>query len=788
MNRFPSCFGRSRAVYGFALLLLCCVSLAAAQGSPFTSIVIFGDSLSDTGNVAHVTASDFAVRYPGPSFNYSDGRFTDGSDTSPAAKAYFGVWHEQLAKAFFGLTPTKNSLDGGQNYAFGDATTQDGTTTVSYTPAGLPTVMITIDNMGQQVTNYLASNTVDPKALYVLWGGGDDLFNDPSQGNLVAAPARIAALVTRLAQAGAVNILVPNLPPLGLTPAYSGLGPTVAAQYNAASALFDAQLKTDLAAAQANLTAGGVNIRLYQLDIFTLFESVAASPATYGLTNTSAMAQGTSSINPDTYLFWDDVHPTTSGHFDIATAADMLLVPKVVLTIAPPTPTPGEQVTFTAVVTSQAPSPAPTGTVSFYNGAAVTANLLGTGTVDNTGTATFTSSTLAAGTYNVTAVYGGDTGNVAASSAVETVKIAAPSTMTLTLSTGSAGAGAGVTFTATVAGGSGVPTGTVSFLDGTTVLGTGTLNGSGVATYSTSALAVGSHPISASYAGDATYSASVSASLPLMVTAVATTTSLTSSLPTAGTGQAVVFTAAVAPVSGAGVPTGTVTFSEGSTSLGTGTLDGTGKATLSLSNLGVAVHTIVATYGGDANFMGSASAALTETIITPSVSFTATPATITIPHGSSGTTVITGTPAGGYSGAVSLACTGLPVDASCSFAPATLTFAGAPLSTTLTVSTKATSSAALGQTGPQSSGRGAGVLAVLAMPWIGVAGFAAFRRRDLGGVRSMLVLAVLSLAALAGLSACGSSSNTTPKGSYTVSVTFSGTGAPSPLTVQITVQ
>ena len=79
---------------------------------------------------------------------------------------------------------------------------------------------VTVDNLGKQVDDYLAANTVDPAALYIVWGGGNDLFDDDSAANVTATAERMAGLVEQLARAGAVYILTPNVPPLGLVPNY----------------------------------------------------------------------------------------------------------------------------------------------------------------------------------------------------------------------------------------------------------------------------------------------------------------------------------------------------------------------------------------------------------------------------------------------------------------------------------------------------------------------------------------------------------------------------------------
>src|SRR6266516_3324899 len=176
--------------------------------------------------------------------------------------------------------------------------------------------------------------------------------------------------------------------------------------------------------------------------------------------------------------------------------------------------------------------------------------------------------------------------------------------------------GQAVTFTATVAvvaPGAGSPSGTVTFLDGATTLGTGTLSG-GIATFTTSALAVGSHSITASYGGDTNFNGSTSAVLTQTVNKANTTTGVVSSLNPSTFGQSVTFTATVAVVApGAVSPSGTVTFLDGATTLGTGTLSG-GTATFTTSTLAAGSHSITASYGGDGNFNTSTSAVLTQTV------------------------------------------------------------------------------------------------------------------------------------------------------------------------------
>jgi hypothetical protein len=132
-----------------------------------------------------------------------------------------------------------------------------------------------------------------------------------------------------------------------------------------------------------------------------------------------------------------------------------------------------------------------------------------------------------------------------------------------------------VTFTASVMGaGGGTPSGTVTFLDGSTVLGTAPLSTSSAtaqAIFTTSSLGLGAHTLTAVYSGDSTFAASASASRRVAVQLASTFVSLTSSADPAAPGQSVTLTATVSGADG-GTPTGTVTFKDGSTVLGSATL------------------------------------------------------------------------------------------------------------------------------------------------------------------------------------------------------------------------
>lgn len=218
----------------------------------------------------------------------------------------------------------------------------------------------------------------------------------------------------------------------------------------------------------------------------------------------------------------------------------------------------GQSVTFTATVPSDA-----TGTVTFMDGAAT----LGTGTVSS-GTATFTTSALTGGTHSITAVYGGDSNyNTATSSALSQVVNVQAITVNLASSANPGFAQEPITFTATVPAGA---TGTVTFADGGTTLGTSPVS-SGVATYTTSTLAVGSHSITAQYSGDTNYGAATSSTLTETVNKTATISELTiAPALSEPVGTKMTFSALVDTYGD--TPTGTVTFADGTNTLGTGTV------------------------------------------------------------------------------------------------------------------------------------------------------------------------------------------------------------------------
>lgn len=376
--------------------------------------------------------------------------------------------------------------------------------------------------------------------------------------------------------------------------------------------------------------------------------------------------------------------------------------------------------------------------------------------------------------------------------------VATATTTGLSASATSVVIGTSVTLTATVSPASGTPdpTGTVTFKDGATTLGTGTLNGSGVATYTASALSLAAHSITASYAGDARNLASASSALTVTVTAEATTTALTASSPSAVVGSGITFTATVAGTSGGPTPTGLVTFMDGATTLGPGTLNGSGVATYSTSSLAVGAHSIVANYGGDANNAASASTAVSVTVWagTPDFTLAASSASGTVKAGKSEVVTITVTSVNGFGAATNLAIAGLPKNSVATLTPTSVSPTTATAGTsTLTITTDKKAKAALEKTakgssapgGPQSRKFGEMALTGLALLILPILGAKNRKARRL--LLTISAFAILAWMGATGMTGCTSGPKT-PTGTYTITITATSGSLSHNVTYSLTVQ
>lgn len=437
----------------FSAILLSLPVLAHSQA--YTSIVVFGDSLSDTGNDAAVSRAKYTVsaQLPGPASGYTDGRFTDGIETGPAARLYQGVWVEQLAASLPSKPSVKNSLAGGTNYAYGFAMTGPGTSTFTYGAGNV--FFFQVNNIGQQVTDYLATNPIiNSNTLFIVWGGANDLLHATTTTAITTSATQEVGVIQRLINAGATDFLVPNLPPLGLTPRFN-TSVAASAAANQAATGFDQTLAGGLAGLPA--ANPGKSLHVLPLDLYTLYNTVVAAPASYGLSNVTGGAQGNVTVNPDTYLFWDDLHPTTYGHFLIATAAESLLgisLPTMTtITSSNLNVSLNSPVTLTASVSSTTSTPM--GTVTFYDGTTALGSSLVKGT-GITATATLTTSSLLAGPHSLTAVFIGVNGFGNSTSAAISENVASPG-FTTSLNPGSltikSGSSATTVLTVTPVGG-----------------------------------------------------------------------------------------------------------------------------------------------------------------------------------------------------------------------------------------------------------------------------------------------------------------------------------------------
>ena len=440
-----------------------------------------------------------------------------------------------------------------------------------------------------------------------------------------------------------------------------------------------------------------------------------------------------------------------------------------------------------------------TGTITLLDGTTTIAT-----TPLTNGNAAITISTLAVGQHSITASYGGDSNDSSAVSLpinqiVNPVPANSSTTTTLVSSSNPIALGQTLNLNATVAAvtaGQAVPTGTVTFMDGTVSLGTGTLN-AGAASIGTATLTAGTHMITAVYSGSSTYSSSTSTVLTQVVVApnTGTTTSLTASADPVAAGLTLILTSTVTAVTtGQSQPAGTVNFLDGTTMLGTATLT-SGSATFTISTLSVGTHLITAVYTPSGTYASSTSPVLTEIVVAAgtgnSTQFTLTvsPPTLSLPSGSHTTLQIAVAPSSGFTDTLSFGCGGLPIDATCTFSKTQLAVTGANGTLSVLVDTgnplDAGSSAKLNR--PDAGWQKNAVLACV-LPGAALLAFlmGGNRRRRFNLFLLLIVAGTLSV-----LSGCGTSYKvqTTPAGTYTFQIFAIGTdsGASYTVPVQLTV-
>jgi hypothetical protein len=444
----------------------------------------------------------------------------------------------------------------------------------------------------------------------------------------------------------------------------------------------------------------------------------------------------------------------------------------------------GQTLTLTASVTANGGTP--TGVVNFYNGG----SLLGAGQVSAAGVATYSTSTLAVGSYSLTATYEGDTNNTGSTStALALTVIQATTSVQLTANHASISVGSPVTFTAAVRGNGAVPGGTVTFKDGGNTLGSVALSG-GLASYSTSALAVGAHTITAIYAGDANDAGSASSSLTETITAFATQTMLAASATNLNTDQQLTLLTTTTSSNGGSVG-GTLTFMSGTTTLGTAAVGSNGSGTLSLNNMKPGAYSITAQYSGDSVNGPSSSNAVAVTV-GQATEFTIqlNPTSLSIPTSKFANININLGSENGFADKIALGCDSLPYSVTCSFASNDISLnANGTATVRLTVDTN--SPLASGSQAKNEMPGGNGMLAACMFPGTALFGLAFWRFRKRTGVLKVLVVIAMLAGTTFLMTGCGGFSlNSAKAGSYVIQVTATGeqTGVThvANLTVQVT--
>jgi len=374
-------------------------------------------------------------------------------------------------------------------------------------------------------------------------------------------------------------------------------------------AAYTATFKTQyLLTTSANPPAGGSITAGDWFDSGTSVAITAAAAAGYSFAGFSGDLSGT--VNPGSVTM-DAVRTVTANFKGVTTTG---------LSTSPNPSVVGQPVTFTSVVTSAVGIP--TGTVTFSDGGAS----IGTGNMNGSGQATFSTSSLSAGTHTITAQYGGDAsfGSSTSAPVSQAVNGNTPTTVALRTSADPVAAGQALTLTATVASGSGRPSGQVTFFNDGAAIGTSPLvlvKNKPTATLTTSVLTAGTHVLTAMYMGDVSFSHSTSSPLAETVYSgtrpASTSTMLASSLNPSLAGQAITFTATVKASGKGATPTGIVQFFADANAIGSAALVG-GKngstAQVTGIQLGAGSHAIIAVYLGDAGSAGSTSAPVNQVV------------------------------------------------------------------------------------------------------------------------------------------------------------------------------
>jgi phospholipase/lecithinase/hemolysin len=293
--------GMKKLILTLGILMFSLVLPNRTLAATFSKLFVFGDSLSDTGNIFNITRN-FGSRFTIPqSPPFFQGRFSNG----PMWVDYFGD--------SIGLKPSLStsltSNNQGINFSFGGSNTDNN----AFVPF-IPGMRRQVELFTQPFLN--SNEKLDSNGIYVLWTGTTDYIVS-GVTDVDKVVQNISNSVSLLTQAGAKNVLVFNLPDLGKTPDAAAKG---------SSSTF-----TDLASRHNQTLATALNnfrsqpnINVVPVDISSRFNQLLANPGELGIKNTTdacVIATGFLDLNiqsvcnnPNDFLFFDDVHPTTLVH------------------------------------------------------------------------------------------------------------------------------------------------------------------------------------------------------------------------------------------------------------------------------------------------------------------------------------------------------------------------------------------------------------------------------------------------------------------------------------------
>ena len=259
----------------------------------FSDIYVFGDSLSDTGNAFAATGGLLP-----PSPPYFEGRVSNGP-----------LWVETLAPQ---LALTSNP---DINFAVNGATTGIINTTNDLLPIpeGAPPLLIGLQT---QIDEFIAETpATDPDALYVVGAGSNDYLGGENL-DVQSSVGNLSVAVNKLASIGARNFVLPNIPDLGLTPLAQTLPPEQQQGLTLLSEGHNAAL-----AAAIPILEQDPNINIINVDVETVLDNIIANPDDFGFTNVTDSFLASGVNNPDNFLFFDQIHPTTNTHNFVADEA-----------------------------------------------------------------------------------------------------------------------------------------------------------------------------------------------------------------------------------------------------------------------------------------------------------------------------------------------------------------------------------------------------------------------------------------------------------------------------------